>query len=206
MGRIPVIVLLDILSGVLPLIAGLLLWKKLSRPMRLLVILLIYGLLNSVVLVVLALQNINNIFLLHLYTLASYLLIALLFSYWLSRLPSKLVRLSIPAFFSLYIILILLGYEDLTLPNVHSRSIRSILIAGITLYTLYFSLRDHIDYPVYQDERFWISIGTFISYSGTALVYAAIPVHITKALWLIHSFLAIMGNFFYLIGYLCLRK
>ncbi len=186
--------------------AGFILWCKLARSMRLLTFLLLFGLLNSLALVFLALQNTNNMFLLHFYTLISYLFVALIFSYWLNHFPALIIRWSILAFFTLYLIMVFLGYEDLTLPNEFSRSVRSILIAIITLYTLYFNLKDHSDFPVYRDERFWISIGVFITYSGTALVYAAIPVYITYPLWLIHCVLVIIGNIAYFTGYLCLRR
>lgn len=186
--------------------AGFILWRKSDRSMRLLTILLLYGLLNSLALVYLALQNTNNMFLVHLYILISYLFIALLFSYWLNHLPALLIRWSILAFIILYIIMVFLGYEDLTLPNEFSMSIRSILVAFITFYALYFTLRDHSDFPIYHDERFWISIGTFITCSGAALVYAAIPVYITYPLWLIHCILVIIGNIAYFAGYLCLRR
>lgn len=206
MYQIPPLAYLSILSDLFPLGAGLLLWRRSTSPMRLLTGLLFYGLINTVGLVILALWRGNNIVLLHFYTLISYLLVALIFSYWNIGRFALIIKLSIPLFFIMYAILVIFGYEDLTLPNEYSMSIRGVFIAFISLYTLYTTLRKHPDYPIYQDERFWVATGAFINYSGTVLVYAAIPVYITHALWQIHNTLAILANTLFFMGYLCLRK
>ena len=145
-------------------------------------------------------------FLLHLYTLVSYLLLALLFSHWHVGRSARIIRLSIPLFFIIYVILFTLGYEELQRLNRYSLSIMGVLIAFIALYTLYATLRDQFDLPAYRNERFWVSFGVFINHSVNVLVYAAIPVFITHALWQIHNVLAILGNILYFGAYLCLRK
>ena len=168
--------------------------------------LLLYSFLNDVALVLVALRWGNNMFLMHLYTLVSYLLLALLLSYWHAARPARYTRLSIPLFFIIYVLLLTLGYEELQLLNKYSLSIMGVLIAFIALYTLYATLRDQSDLPAYRNERFWVSFGAFINYPGNVLVYAAIPVFITQALWQIHDVLAILGNILYFGAYLCLRK
>lgn len=145
-------------------------------------------------------------FLIHLYTLISYLLIALLFSYWHAARPARIMRLSIPLFFIIYVILFTLGYEELQLPSKYSLSIMSVLVAFIALYTIYATLGDQFDLPAYRNERFWVSFGAFINYPGNVLVYAAIPVFITLALWQIQWVLSIISNILYFGAYLCLRK
>ncbi|MFB0516694.1 MAG: hypothetical protein ACETWG_08820 [Candidatus Neomarinimicrobiota bacterium] len=174
--------------------------------MRLLTGLLFYGLLNDVALGVLALRHVNNMFLLHLYTLVSYLLLALLFAYWHQGRPARCMRLSILLFSAIYILLLGTGYEELQLPNKYSQSIRTVFIAFISLYTLYTIRRERADPPAHRDERFWVSLGAFISQSGNVLVYAAIPVFITHSLWQVHNALSIVGNILYFGAYLCLRR
>ena len=142
----------------------------------------------------------------HLYTLVSFLLIVLLFSYWQQPRAARYMRLSIPIFFIIYILLSVLGYENFQTANKYSLSIQGIFIAFISLYTLYDTLRHHIDYPVHRDERFWVSFGVFINYAGNVLVYAAIPIFITPALWLIHDMVVIIGSILYFGAYLCLLK
>jgi len=106
----------------------------------------------------------------------------------------------------IYFVLLALGYEDLSRPNKYTLSLLSVSIAVITLYTLYSSRGEHADYPVHQDERFWVSFGTLIYYSGNVLVFGGIPEYITSELWLVNSVLAIAGSMLYFRAFLCLRK
>lgn len=153
-----------------------------------------------------ALNNRNNMVFVHLYALVAYLLVALLFSYWHTGKPAHIIRLSILLYCAGYGFLLGKGFENLRLPNKYSLSAMSVLISIISLYTLYAALRVHPEYSVYKDERFWVSLGAFFSFSSNALVYSGIHAYITHALWQIQSVLIIMGNLFYLAGYLCLRK
>ncbi len=142
----------------------------------------------------------------HLYLPLAYTLVAMLFSFWHEGRPARLMRLSIFLFLGIYLLLLVGGYENLQLPNKYSMSIMGVLVAFIALYTLYATLRDQFDLPAYRNERFWVSFGVFINHSVNVLVYAAIPVFITHALWQIHNVLAILGNILYFGAYLCLRK
>lgn len=174
--------------------------------MRLLTGLLLFGFLCNLFLLLLALQSINNIFLLHLYTIVSYLLIALLFSYWHESRIAKYMRFSIVLFIIFYVTLLGLDYEELQLPNKYSKTMRSILVAFISLYTLLKVFQGSINNPASEDERFWVSFGIFINFSGSTFVYVAIQDTITFNIWQIRLTLAILSYFLYLKGYLCLRK
>lgn len=190
----------------LPLGAGILLWKKSTRPMRLLTGLLICGFLVDVMLLRLALSSINNMFLLHLNTVVSYLLIALLFSYWHKGRIVRYIRLSIVLFFICYLFLFGLGYEDLQMPNKYSHTIRSVLVAFISLYTLFNTFQGSIKHPASEHARFWVSLGAFVSYSGSTFVFVAIPTYITYDVWTIRLILAVLSNLLFFKGYLCQRR
>ncbi len=206
MGYLPGLVYVSFLAELLPLGAGIYYWARSPPSLRILTGLLLYGALSNIAFVLLAFMRGNNMVLLHLYTLVSFLLIVLLFSYWQQRRTARYMRLSIPVFFIIDILLLVLGYENFQTANKYSLSIQGIFIAFIALYTLYTTLRQHIDYPVHRDERFWVSFGAFINHAGNVLVYAAIPITITPALWLTHDVVVIIGNIFYFGAYLCLRK
>jgi len=206
LSQFPIISHLASLSILLPLGAGVLLWNKSTRPMRLLTGLLLYGSLSNLFLLLLSLQFINNMFLIHLYTLVSYLLIALLFSYWHKGQGARYMRFSIVLFFICYVTILGLGYEDLQHPNKYSQTIAGVLVAFISLYTLYTAFQGSINHPAYEDERFWVSFGIFISFSGSTFIYIAIPTYITYDIWWIILTLAVLGNLLCFKGYLCLRR
>jgi len=203
---VPVEAWLVIISSVLPLGAGIFYWNISSRPLRILTALLFYNFTNNIALVLLSLWSVNNMFLLHTYAPIAYTLIASLFSYWQQKRPALYMRISIPFFIAIYLILLAMGYEDLKFPNKYTLSIMSLFIAIITLFTLISTLQHQSAPSIYHDERLWVSMGTFSLYAWSAIVVSNIPTYITSQLWLIYRILAIIGNILYLRAYFCLRK
>lgn len=197
---------LNLFSNLLPLGAGIYFWKRSSRSIRLLTGLLAYGVLSDVALYLLVLQSVNNMLLLHVYTIVSYLLLALLFSFWHEGKAGRIMRISIPLFVFYYFTLLALGYENLALPNKYSLTMRGMLVALISLYTLYSRQRYRATIPISEDERFWVSLGAFIVNSASIFVYAGIPGDITYTIWQIYMSLSILSNFVYFRAYLCMRN
>lgn len=206
MSQLPIISFLAALFILLPLGAGIYLWNISTRPMRLLTGLLLYGSLSNLSLLLLYLQSINNMFLFHLYTVVSYLLITLIFSCWHKSRVARYMRFSTVLFFICYVTFLELGYEDLQLPNKYSQTIAGVLVAIISLYTLSVAFKGPINYPAFKDERFWVSVGVFINYSGGTFIYIAIPTNITYDVWTIWLILDIFSSLLYFKGYLCLRR
>ena len=206
MYKLPFLVYANILSGILPLAAGVLLWRRSDLALRLLAGLLLYGLVNDIGLYLLAIWRGNNMVLIHICTLVSYIIIAQLFSYWHKGRITRYIRLSIPFVFLIYFLLLGLGYQNLQLPDKYTDSITSVLIGFMSLYTLYSAFREHTDFSVYKDQRFWVTFGIFFNYPGSLFAILAVPLFITHQLWQIHHIMVIIGNLLYLGGYLCLRK
>jgi len=206
LSRIPADAWLVIISSVLPLGAGIFYWNISSRPLRILTALLFYNFTNNIALLLLALWGVNNMFLLHVYAPIAYTLLATLFSYWQQKRPALYMRISIPLFIIIYLILLTTGYENLRLPNKNTLSIMSLFTAIITLSTLFYASRTQPTLHIYNDERLWVSVGTFSNYALNVTIFSSIPTYITRQLWLIYSILAIIGNLLYLRAYLCLRK
>ncbi len=196
---------LVVLSVLLPLGAGLVKWRIAPRPMRLLTVLLLYAALSDIFSVTLAIRAINNIFLFHAGVIVFYPILALLFSYWHSRRSKRLLRWSIPIFIAAVLLLFVLGYETLERPPSHSLSVMSIMLAITSLYTLFTLMRDGSNYPVYRDERFWVSLGVFMSYATTTFIYSGIMDGITDDIWIAHNIIHTIGNLCYLVGFLWMQ-
>lgn len=193
-----------VLSVLLPLGAGLVKWRSASRPMRLLTVLLLYTTLSDIFSVTLALRPTSNIFLFHAGIMVFYPILALLFSYWHSRRPKRLLRWSIPIFIAAVLLLFVLGYETLDMPPVYSLGVMSILLAIISLYTLY-TLMQSNSTPVYRDERLWVSLGVFVSFVSTTFIYSGIVGGVTIDIWIAHNMIHTIGNFCYLAGFLWMQ-
>lgn len=142
----------------------------------------------------------------HLYPMIAYALIAMIFSYWTKGVAALYIRLTIPILIFISLVPFLKGVEALGQPNKLALSLMSVLVALITLYTLYTSSQDSLPIPFYHDARYWVSLGAFIYYSGSILVFTGIADLITKEAWHIHNGLAVIGNTLYIGAYLETRK
>ncbi len=192
--------------GLLALSTGLAFWRNSSLSMKLLTMLLVVDTVFTIAMSVLMLYRINNLFLMHIYSILAYGFIALLFSYWHSAFPKRLMRLSIPLLLVLYFLFLGVGVEVLNKPNKHTLALIGMLVAVITLYTLYSTASEEDEIPIHQQEKFWVSIGFFLSFSVTAIAAASIPVHITRQLWYLTTGLISVSYLLYLKGFLCMHK
>ena len=192
---VPWHVAISLLSMLLAAGGGFAKWQISTRPMRFLTLFVFYSVLCDIVIIALAIKNINNLFLLHIYVLVNYSALALIFSYWHKDKLKQYIRLSIPAYIAVYLLLLGIRYENLNMQASFSLSVMSVLITFISLYTLFSVLRDSTLSP-YHDERFWISLGTLFAFSSNAVIYSGISSGITIDIWIIH-------NIFCAIGYLC---
>ncbi len=179
---------------------GLAIWHISTRPMRLLTLFLLFSVLIEILAIALAAMNIRNLFILHIYTMPTYSVLALIFSYWQRDKLRQYLRLSIPIYIVFYLLLFSFGYENLNRPASFGILVMSLLLTFISLYTLFSVLRDSTLSP-YHDERFWISLGTLFAFSSNAVIYSAIRSEITIDIWIIHNILCTTGYLCYFGGY-----
>lgn len=194
-----------ILSVVIALGVGLARWRIAPHPMRVFILLLLYTVASNAVTLLLAYLSIQNIFVFHVGLVVMYPLFTITFSYWHHGLVKQIVRWTIPGFLVMFLALKVLGVEELTAPPSFSLSVMSILLIIISLFTLLRCLQEPAKHLIHQDERFWIALGTFISYGATAFIYAGIQRGITIDIWPIHNILHMVGNICYLAGYIWMR-
>jgi len=192
---VPWEVTLSVLSSLLAAGKGVAKWHISTRPMRLLTVFLLFSTMSSIACIALATMNIQNLFLTHIYALFAYPAMALVFSYWHKDKLRQYIRLSIPAYLTFYLLLLMIGYEDINKPASLGLSVMSVLITLVSLYTLFLILQDSA-ISALRDERFWVSIATLLIFSNSAVIYSGIRSEITIDIWIIH-------NIFNAVGYLC---
>ncbi len=197
---IPWDVAISVLSSLLAAGVGIAKWHISTRPMRLLTLFILYSALSTIVSIALATRNIQNLFLLHIYTLLAYSALALIFSYWHRDKLRQYIRLSIPAYVVFYLLLLRFGYENLSMPASFSLSVISVLLTLVSLYTLFSVIRDSTIFS-YHDERFWVSVGTLFIFTTTAVIYSGVSSGITIDVWIIHNILCTTGYLCYFGGY-----
>ncbi len=174
--------------------------------MRYLTALLLISIIFTLVLFALALRRVNNLFLIHIYTLIEYFMLTRIFAYWSTEVARRLILASILLVVGLYIAYNVLGYEDFQLPNKYTLTSIGILMGMISLYSLISVFNAAPSRIITGDERFWVALGSFVSVAGPTIVYSAIPVHITRPLWYLSNLLIVLGYLLYLRAFTCLRR
>ncbi len=192
---VPWEVAISFIAALLAAGRGLTKWQISTRPMRLLTVFLLYSTMSNIASIALATRNVQNLFLFHIYALFTYSAMALVFSYWHKDKLRQYIRLSIPVYLTFYLLLLIIGYEDINKQASLGLSVMSVLITIVSLYTLLFILQDST-ISTHRDERFWVSIATLFIFSINAVIYSGIRSEITIDIWIIH-------NIFNAIGYLC---
>lgn len=192
--------------NILAIVAGVRVWGSSSRPIRLLILLLVLNVVADISGIIIGQLIGYNLILLNIYNLISYPVIAVIFSYWLDGKARTLTLLSAPVFPGLWVFLHLAGLYDLNGPGKYYTTIKGLLVGLIVLRTLY-SLMIHSEgSPVHRQAPFWITIGTFFLATCGVAVYAAIPEQITSELWYIHAICVIIAYLLYIRGFWCLME
>jgi len=188
-------------TTLLPAVAGWVTWQNCTRPLRLLTIYATYITISNFTGIYLALQGIRNLFLLHLFVLIAIPYLVFVFSEIQTGLSRRITRGLISVIFAIYFAT-LFGYEgSFSSPPVQSLAIASVLVTLIALYSLYDLLSSPSRGSIFSDERYWISMGSFIYFAGNAFVYSSILGEISINTWVFHNTIHIVSFLMYFGGY-----
>ena len=192
-------------SVFLPLITGLLLFKRLGPDMRLLLLLLMIVAMVECYTFYLVMNHRSPYWVHHLYAPVEYSLIAIVFSFWQQKaLVRKLIRVSIPPFV-IFCLWDIFGGGDLHDLNALTASVAYTLYVGISAYTLVNLDHKNIR-STFNDYRFWIGTALLV-YSAGGLAYFSfhhtVVVDYLVQIWVIHGILNIVAYLMYSVGYIC---
>lgn len=178
---------------------GVLVFRRLSLEVKVLVV--YFALLGQVeaLSLYLALNNISNMWLFHIFTPLEYGLLALVFSYWQRNTFLRLLlRLSIPLFAVLCLVNRLLSENLVSFDNFTS-SLEGWALILISIYTL-LQLRRDTSVPILGMPQFWIAAAVLIYFSGNLPIFAFANM---ATVWMINHILNIISNLLFAGGFLC---
>jgi len=197
-------------SAVIPLVAALVLWRRLDLPMRLLGVLFLAAVLIEAGCWYLAYQGASNLWLFHIWTAIEYTLTILIFSFWQKRPRTRrLLRLSIPLFYAALVInkCFVESFDGL---DSISRSISSFVIIGVAAMTFKRMLIEPGD-SLLRDSRFWISTAALIYHAGTLTLFTmgrvmmANDMNLFETIYDVHCVINSLTNLLFAGGILCRR-
>lgn len=190
---------------ILPAAIGWVTWQKCSRPLHLLTIYVSYVGFSNFTGAYLGYHGIRNLFLLHIYILIAIPFLVFIFSELQTGLPRRVTRGFIPAIIVVYAAASFGSNESISIPPARSLAVVSVLVTLLALYSLFDLLRSPSRESIFSDERYWISIGSFIYFAGNAFVFSSILDEISISTWIFHNIIHIVSYFLYFGGYLWKR-
>ncbi len=209
--KLALISYVNLFSHGLPLGAGI--WKRSSLVDGMKVF---YGYVVANVLVELAsfwmaMHNIHNLWLSHIFGVLEYALLAVVFAGWQrSSRMRTILRWSIPLYAAFWLVAVL-TIEKLAGPDQYTSTVSGVIMTILGASTLVGLIKEE-DVAFHLDAKFWISIGVLLDFAGNIMLSifdsVILQMRIEEFLpfWKIHWGLSIATNLCFMGGLLCPRK
>lgn len=192
-------------TTLLPIITGIVYYKKLNRPLRTLTLFLIFSLLINVIGIGMAQRHQNNLPLLHFYTIFE--LLGVLFYYYQAQAEDR-IRYWIKIIMVIFPVLCVINFtffQSLYEFNTYTRPLEAIIIIIFSFIYLN-NQKDTEDENVIFTAGKWVSIGFLVYFCSSLfqfifsnVVSKSAPKDIKSLVWVIHAtFVMIMYLFFYI--------
>lgn len=182
--------------------------NSLSRQMRLLIVYFGEGLFAEILFAYLGSKGINNLWLLHLFTIIDYCLLIAVFALWQKNiLLRRILQISIPLIIILGIISILY-LENIRHFNNFTRPMTSLILTMVSAYTL-FELNTEKIVSLFREPRFWVCSGVVLYFTSTLLIFSLsnillnLPHHLVRVIFEFNIIMNIVANIIYTRGFLC---
>lgn len=185
------------LSVLLPIIAGIYYYSRISAGVRMVLLYLAIAALFNFTAILFSRQHINNMPLLHIYTAVEFACCALFFRHAFKG--SRLYRYILPliAGFTLFCILNAIFFQNIFSLNSYSRSIEAAILIVFCLFLFYKLLRVTTGTTKDAVAFQWIGLGFFFYFSGSLFLFL-FPAfnHADPAVyrlgWIVHSSLVLL--------------
>jgi hypothetical protein len=180
-------------------------FKQLAAPLRYLGCLVFFSLLIEIGSRILWLYKVSNLFLLPLYTIVEFGLIA--WVYWLALRQYAVARW-IPRLLVSFVLCtgVLVAWEGFGRFNDFQRLIESVLILGFVIAYFYKVFQETVIVRLEHEPLFWFSSGLFIYFSGNTFIFIlsnyllSYSVDLNYQAWIIHAMLNVVLYVFYSIA------
>ena len=208
---LPLGVQLSVGSTLALILVGFYMYKQLGKESKIFLVYQLVSLLTSIATVYLALNNMRNLWVSHLYTPIQFGLLMWVFSSWQEKPNLKrLFQLLIPAFILVWAIAAIF-VEHTNEFNTFSRPTESILLIITSGYTLFQVNKEKVEL-LFRQPSFWVGSGTLIYFTGMVILFTLTNVllrsseEILRTAWIVNWILNVIANLLYAGAFLCQKS
>lgn len=155
----------------------------------------------------LAINNVKNLWLLHVFTILEFVFLMMVYSAWQkNRLTKMMLRASIPLF--VLIGVIAMSGESIDQFNHFARPLASLFLVAAAALTL-FELNRESGESVFLQPRFWVGAAGLIYFSSTLVLFALSnllltwPIEHVRLVFTFNTAMNIIANLGYAAAFLC---
>lgn len=189
-------------SSIIPFLLGVIFFRNFSKDLKLYTIFFGIAVIFDQIVTYLSSKQQNSWFLINIWILIEYCGTIYVFSYWQKNIRiQKVLRWSIPAYSIFWFIAKIFQMEDLHWFPQYTRSIESIILTIVAIYTL-IKLGETGTY-INKHYQFWVCIGVLFYFSGNIILFSLSDLRLVINLFIVHSILNILANFLYAGGFWC---
>lgn len=197
---------LNLFFVLIPLIAGLIGFRKYTLDFKLLTFLFLIIAGVGIYSYSQAFRGQNNIWIYHFYDPIEYGLLIAVFSFWQKKqIVKRILLYSIPVFVLFCGINIIFFTDDINNYNFFTSSISRIIFIIISAYTLLNIFKSDKG-ELLKKPEFWITIALLMYSSNTLAYFVFSKIHVAQVmvtLWVINVVMDIIANQIYAIGFIC---
>jgi hypothetical protein len=189
-------------SSIIPLLSGVIFFRDFSKDLKLYAIFFTIAVIFDQIITYLSSQQQNTWLLINFWILIEYVVTIYVLSYWQKNNKlQKVLRWSIPVYTIFWLIAKIFQIEDLHWFPQYTRSIASIILTIVAIYTLV--KLGETGTLIHKHYQFWVCIGVLFYFSGNIILFSLSDLKLMINLYYIHSILNISANFLYAGGFWC---
>ena len=191
----------SLVSSYIPFVSGLIFYRVLDKNLKILLIFIFVKIITDAVAITLAMHQLNNMWIFHIYTLLEYCFLTYILANWQQVKLSKIILFTSIFVFAMIWIISKFTIEKFILFDNYTSTLSSTLLTGLSLLTLFQIMKDNLT-GIFHDHRFWVSFAILIYAAGNFFTFAMATVY----LWSPHNMINILSNLCYTGGFLSNRR
>jgi hypothetical protein len=199
------------LSILIPLIVALYRYHQLPGPARSIFHYLIFSGIINCIAIVLARNGINNLPLLHLYTVAEFALLTVFYRQVFAPPAKRLLYPYGAIVFAVFCVINAIFFQSLFSYNTFPRTIESLLLIIMALLFFYKMLSAEQEGAWYKNMFTWFNIGLLLYFSGSLSLFLLSDVllrnkQLNEIAWIIHASLVLVMYILFAGGFLSCKR
>jgi hypothetical protein len=199
------------LSILIPLIVALYRYHQLPAPAKSIFHYLVFSGVINCIAIIMARNGINNLPLLHLYTMAEFVLLTIFYRQVFSRRIERLFYPYLAAIFAVFCIVNAVFFQPVFSYNTYPRTIESLLLIIMALLFFYKMLSSEQEGAWYKNTFTWFNIGLLLYFSGSLSLFLLSDVllknkQLNEMAWIIHATLVLVMYLLFASGFLNCKK